>query len=93
MAEHVCTQGDKFDRIETKLDTLIELQIENARIEEQMTSVLKLTADHEIRLRKVEQLTGTNSIFTKSFVKVVLVALSAIGTAVGGGLLGYLMGG
>lgn len=88
MANHACNQGERFDRLEGKLDTLIELQVTNARIEEQVASVFRIVNDHEERLRIVEKSSDQNTWLSARSERLFWIIVAA---AVGG--IGYIIRG
>lgn len=49
-----CTKADVIERIDSKLDQLIDLQIDNGKIHEKLFTQDGRIADHENRIRKIE---------------------------------------
>lgn len=50
-----CTKEAVIDRIDVKLDQLIEIQIDNAAIHGELAAHRKQIDDHEVRVRKIEK--------------------------------------
>jgi hypothetical protein len=50
-----CEQKETIHAIDSKLDTLIELQIDNATIHAELLTQNAKVADHENRIRKIEK--------------------------------------
>lgn len=50
-----CTKSEVIERIDKKLDTLIDLQIDNATIHQQLIIQSEKIDDHEGRIRRIEK--------------------------------------
>ena len=50
-----CTEGKRFDRIEELLTKLSDLLVSNATCDLRIDHIEAIIADHEARLRKIEQ--------------------------------------
>lgn len=61
MADHSCNQGERFDAIDSKLDQIISIQIENARTEERLKQLEAFKDGAEPRIKSVEDFIARNA--------------------------------
>ena len=81
----VCTEGDRLNRIERKIDNLGEALIAIARVdervaavEERVSEIYSLIAEHEDRVRDLEGFAIENNQVIKNIIKLVWIIVTAI---------------
>lgn len=88
VAAHLCSQSDRFDRLDEKLDKITDLLVSNARIEQRTTEIEANVNDHEARIRSMETIqtacSAKNGVINKgvweTFKMLIAAVLAAAGT-------------
>lgn len=83
--DHICTEENRLDRIESKIDKLGDALIAIARVdervaavEERVSEIYTLIAEHEDRVRDLESFAIKNNQVIKNIIKLVWIIVTAV---------------